>query len=450
MKTIRPILALAILAAAGALLVSGHAPLAIAFLFLAGTAYATPRAEGWCQTPTLTATEMLIDVIKAFAVRIPAARRLGNQFSTTGLKLNKAYMAHIAALPTAEAVTTTYAVTGNDAKEKLSDVDITVSSRYGTRLYWKNLDLIKDDKVQYDRVISGAGYSLAKVFIDDLLTQAKGSRFSQSSIFTEANSDADMLDDICSDMNGVGAGENRVMIVNSGVATSLNADARVASGDYNGRLQGGNPYRMWENLNGFSMIQEYPSLSLNNGTAITGGAIEADDDVYTKTAHGLETGDRVVLTSFSGGTGLTAATVWYFSKLTANTGYLCATPADAIAGTLGTACTVDATSVVLTPTENVTGFATDLTGINFLAGPEDHAAQDRLIGTLNIQRVLNVETVTEPESGITMSAVSYQEATTGDLTWMPVMLWGKVAGRKAGANAVGSYCDYGGHILRKA
>ena len=96
------------------------------------------------------------------------------------------------------------------------------------------------------------------------------------------------------------------------------------------------------------------ALRVNTTIAnITAGAIEADDEVYTKVAHGLVTGQRVVLTSFTGGTGLTAGTTWYFHRLSADTGYLCATRALAEAGTPGTACTVDATSVVLTPNEDV-------------------------------------------------------------------------------------------------
>lgn len=86
------------------------------------------------------------------------------------------------------------------------------------------------------------------------------------------------------------------------------------------------------------------------GTAITGGAIEADDEKYTKTAHGLITGQRVFLTSMTGGTGFTpgATSRYWFHRLDANTGYLCSSYANALAGTPNPAST-DGTSVVLTP-----------------------------------------------------------------------------------------------------
>lgn len=87
-------------------------------------------------------------------------------------------------------------------------------------------------------------------------------------------------------------------------------------------------------------------------TNITGGAVEADTDVYTKTAHGLFTGQRVKLVSLTGGTGLTAGTVYYFSKTDADNGKLCATYADAIAGT-AVAVSLDASAVVLTPNKDV-------------------------------------------------------------------------------------------------
>lgn len=85
---------------------------------------------------------------------------------------------------------------------------------------------------------------------------------------------------------------------------------------------------------------------LNSGTTVTGGAIEADDNIYTKAAHGFVTGDRVLLDSLTGGTGLTAGNYYYFHRLSSSTGYLCSTPALAAAGT-AINVTLDATDVVL-------------------------------------------------------------------------------------------------------
>jgi hypothetical protein len=87
----------------------------------------------------------------------------------------------------------------------------------------------------------------------------------------------------------------RSMVVNSAVANALAADTRLTSRDFAGQQQGEDGYRSWRGTNGFSLIQEYPDMPTGNGTAVTGGAITASTDVYAKTAHGLVTGQRVVL-----------------------------------------------------------------------------------------------------------------------------------------------------------
>jgi hypothetical protein len=86
--------------------------------------------------------------------------------------------------------------------------------------------------------------------------------------------------------------------------------------------------------------------ALGENSQVTGGAIEADDNIYTKASHGFTTGQRLQLSTLTGGTGLTAGNTYWFHKLSANTGYLCATLADAIAGT-AINVTLDATSVVI-------------------------------------------------------------------------------------------------------
>lgn len=397
--------------------------------------------------PTLSSPEILLDVVRAFRQSIPAVNLLGRNFSQTGLRLNKQYTAHVSGVATTEAVSSTYAVTGNNARDLLFDIPVTVNQRFGTRLFWENLLAIQDDKFEYNEVIAAAGYSLAKTMVDDLLRTARSEFFSQRTIIATADSDVDMLALVTSGMNNVGANpRGRVMFCNSAVASALAADSRLGSKDFAGQLQGEEGYRSWERVHGFRLIQEYPGLPTNNGTAVTGGAITASTDVYTKTAHGLVTGQRVALTSLTGGTGLTAGTVYFFIRTDANTGFLASTLANAIAGTR-IDVTADASSVVLTPTENVTAFATDASGICFLAGPEDHSGQMALAESLGIPSVIAFDTVTDPESGITMSAVKFQDAGTGNLTWMPVLLWGKQAGRQVSTNAIGSFTDYGGHIV---
>jgi hypothetical protein len=397
--------------------------------------------------PNLSSSEILLDVLRAFRQSIPAVNLLGRNFSQTGLKFNKQYTAHVAGVASTQAVTSTYAVSGNNARDLLYDIPVTVDRRFGTRLYWENLLAIQDDKFEYGEVVAAAGYSLAKTMVDDLLATARAEFFSQRTVIAAADSDVDMLALVTSSMNNVGANpRGRVMFCNSAVASALAADSRLGSKDFAGQLQGEEGYRSWERVHGFRLIQEYPSLPTNNGTAITGGAITTSTDVYAKAAHGLVTGQRVILTSLTGGTGLTAGTAYFFSRTSADAGFICSTLANAIAGT-AINVTVDASSVVLTPTENISAFATDSTGICFLAGPEDHAGQQALAESLGIPSVIAFDTVVDPDSGISMSAVKFQDAGTGNLTWMPVLLWGRQAGRQVNTNAIGSFTDYGGHLV---
>lgn len=88
------------------------------------------------------------------------------------------------------------------------------------------------------------------------------------------------------------------------------------------------------------------TATLTAGTPVTAGAIEADDDVYTKAAHGFLTGEALKLVSLTGGTGLTAGTTYYFIKTGTNTGKFATTYANAVAGT-AINVTLDATNVVL-------------------------------------------------------------------------------------------------------
>lgn len=443
---IRPALALLTLATV-ALVAVGQGFFAAAAVFAVSSVLYARRDQHGRLCATLSSTEILRDVIRAFKKNFPALNHMGYEFRSTSLKLDKQYIAHIPTLPTVEDVTTTYAVTGQTGKSLLVDVPVTVSRRRGVRLKWEHVAGLQDDKVVSAELIANAGFALAKNFVDDLLAEATSVNFSQTSTYAEADSDLDAIVNIRADMNGVGADPmGRTMIVNSNVATVLESDSRISSRDFHGQNQGGdNALRRWSGVGGFGEIIEYADLSLNNGTSVTGGAIEADDNIYTKAAHGFVTGDRVYLDSLSGGTGLTATSYYFFHRLSSSTGYLCATRALAIAGT-AVDVTVDGTSVVLTKTNNVTGFAFDKSAIAFLAGIPDNFDHQALKSELNIPDNMGFEAVTF--EGITMGAVSWQDVGTGDLTWMPVLVWGKAAGAQGGA--AGTKSDYGGHLLIKA
>lgn len=94
-------------------------------------------------------------------------------------------------------------------------------------------------------------------------------------------------------------------------------------------------------------------FALGPESNITAGTIEADNEVYTKVAHGLSDGQKVTLVSLTGGTGLTAGNTYYFHRLTDDTGTLHLTRDAALANSGIQAISLDATNVVLTPHQDV-------------------------------------------------------------------------------------------------
>lgn len=399
---------------------------------------------------TLTVAEITLDLLKSFVQWIPGLQSMGTDFRASALKLDQTYTAHITTIPSVEDVSTTYAVTGQNARDLLVDVPVLVDKRQGSRLKWRHLDFLKDQQSKYQEAIGNAGYALARSFIQDVASKMLSRNFSQSSTVAEADSDVDMLISVTGAMNLVGASPmGRTFLVNTPVANALSADSRITSKDFLGQTPDGSSMRAFRNCYGFQNVLEWPELPLNNGTALTGGAAEADDDLITISAHGLVTGDRVVLTAITGGTGLTQGNTYYVIKVSANTFKLATTQANAAAGT-GVNISTDGSSITVTPTENLTGFAFDRRAIAILAGYPDQADQEGLIQQLGIQKVMSFIPVTDPVSGLTMTAVTWQDSGTGDLNFMPVLVWGSSLGRQSGASAAGTLTDYAGHRLIKA
>jgi hypothetical protein len=395
---------------------------------------------------TLTASEILLDVIRAFAVRLPRLAGLGVQFRPTSLKLNKEYIGHISTVPTVRDydASTGYAANAASARDHLVDVPVTVTRHRHAPLKWPYLNQIADDKQQYANVIGNAGYALARNFALDIAAEFKSRNFSQSSTYAAADCDVDMLTNVAGDMNVIGAmTEGRTAWLNTAAMNALSLDSRISSKDYSGQLVAGSSRRSFTNAYGFANIEEWPDLPTNNGTALTSVTGANTGDLFTKTAHGLVTGDRVTAADFSAG--FTAGT-YFVIYASSSTFQLATTEALAQAGT-ATAITADGTGGVITPTENIAGFAFTPEAMAIIAGPPE-ANDAALMAALGIPQIMGyTEPVTDPDSGITMAAVSWQAVGTGDLYWSPVLLWGKALGRQAGSAAAGSICDYAGHRI---
>jgi hypothetical protein len=412
---------------------------------------------------TLTTPQLMLDVYTAFRKFFPAFSSLGTEWRASPLKLNQKYTAHIASYGSASTYdsSTGYANGANTARNGLVDVNVVVNQHPTYPLKWLHLDEIKDQKNRYEEVMQGAGYVLGKAAFDNGIAAKMTSRyFSQEVVTSVANCDYDWLMEIGTKMNQNGCLPiGRVLIVNSDVAAVLAVDARLISKDYAGQLLDGNGYRQWRNVGGFALIQEYPDLSANNGSALTSVTAEADDDLITKAAHGLETGDPFVISAMTGGTGLTTATRYWAIKVSSSTFKAASTRANALAGT-AIDITVDGSAMTVTKTENLRAFACDRRAFSLLAGVPD-GFTSQLAAQLGINPTINFESgPIDPMSGITMGVAKWMESGTGNLFWCPTFVYGTNAGKEgdtavasntaeansilAAANANGTACDYAG------
>lgn len=414
---------------------------------------------------TLTTPQLLMDVVGAFKKRFPALKFMGTEFRGAPLKLNQKYTAHIATFGTASTYDTTtgYANGANTARNGLADVSVVVNQHPTYPLKWLHLDEIKDSKNQYEKVMAGAGYTLGKAAVDNgILAKCTTRYFSQENVTSVANSDYDWLQSLTTALNAKGVEPiGRVLLVSSAVAEVLAVDPRMISKDYAGQLLNGEGYRIWRNVGGFALIQEYPDLPSNNGTALTGVTATASTDVLAKTAHGLVTGDPVVISVIGGGAaGLAIATRYWAIKTTADAFKLATTYDNAIAGT-AIDVTTDSSSghLTLALSENLTAMAFDGRAFGFLAGVPA-GFNSELAQQLGIVQVMSMESVTDPDSGIPMAAAKWQSPGTGDLFWCPTFVYGTNAGKEgdsaiatntaaansvlAAANAAGTTADYAG------
>jgi hypothetical protein len=213
--------------------------------------------------------------------------------------------------------------------------------------------------------------------------------------------------------------------------------------DYAGQIVEGDGLRRFTNTHGFAEIMEYADFGSGTGSTFTITGVSATDVITTNAAHGLAVGDTVTLPTLTGGSGLTAsATTRYFVATVPSTTTLTLVTSAGVAVDFTTTIT-DGT---LKKTENLTGFAFDMRAFTLMAGIPDDFDQQFLSG-LNIPRVMGFEAVTDPDTGLTMAAVSWQDTGTGDLNWAPTLVWGKSLGKQGYTAAAGSKTDYAGHRL---
>lgn len=91
--------------------------------------------------------------------------------------------------------------------------------------------------------------------------------------------------------------------------------------------------------------------------------------------------------------------------------------------------------------ENLTSFFSDRTGIVMASRIPDDV--ERLANSLGIPSIAKVETVSDPETGLTLMGITWQKSGTFDLYTTLVWVYGMAAGSQGGDP--GDKTDYGGH-----
>ena len=393
---------------------------------------------------TLYENELLATVIDKFKVQFPMLSAITTDFTSGGVVLNQTKTARVRKAATVQDYDGTTGYTANAAATSalLEDVPVTMNRHKHVPVVVDYIDQTGSTLNLMEEQAAEIAFDLGKECVDYVLSLCRGANFSQSSEFTEANSDLDATENIRGDLNTIGARQTgRFGIVNTGVALSLGVDSRVASRDFHGILNGGNAFRGFANVSGFDNIWEYPSLPSNNVADVVITVANATDIWTTATAHGLSVGDRIQLSNSGGAlpAGSTAATDYFVLTVPSTTTLtLSATDGGSILDVSG-----DGTGThTLEGYENLSGFFGTKESLILVADiPRPLANPDPAL-----TNVVDIETMQDSDTGLTLAMLTWVN-TNGlfDLHKTVTWIYGAKAGRQSGA--AGVMTDYAGHRL---
>lgn len=217
---------------------------------------------------TLSTEELLTDVMDAFKVRFPLINSIATDFSSEPSSLNQTLTARITSLPTVQDYDATnygYETNAADANGLTTDVSVTLNRHKHVPVKVDYIDQISTKRDLYAEATGNLAYALGKEAFDYAMGLAVAANFSENTVETTANTDKETLDAIAKGLNENGASPvGRFGIVNSATYNQLEADARIASGDYYGQQRTNNGYGNLTNVSGFDNIYEYPSLPANS------------------------------------------------------------------------------------------------------------------------------------------------------------------------------------------
>jgi hypothetical protein len=210
---------------------------------------------------TLYENELLATVLDKFKVQFPMLSAFTTDFGNGGVVLNQTKTARVRKAATVRDYdgTTGYAANAAATSALLEDVPVTMNRHKHVPVVIDHIDQAGSTLNLMEEAAAEIAFDLGKEAVDYVLGLCKGSNFSQSSEYTQANSDLDATENIRGDLNAIGARQTgRFGIVNTGAALSLGTDARVASRDYHGILNGANAFRGFANV---SRIRQHLGIS---------------------------------------------------------------------------------------------------------------------------------------------------------------------------------------------
>ncbi|MFK5923266.1 MAG: hypothetical protein QM496_13900 [Verrucomicrobiota bacterium] len=445
MKTFHLILSLCLFAVT-CLVATVHGALpAAALLFVGGHAltYAHNVPSGILSV-TLTPTILLQQTVRQLFNKAPALSFFSNEFTTERLKKGQQVIGKIRKRPVAaeyDAGNGGYEAGAQDGKDLLVDVPFKMDSHLHVTIRLSHLNAISDSMNKMEEHIEDSASVIGESVSRTILGNIRSGAFANSTIFSEANSNKDMLNKIRKKMNKRSVGSPRFALVNSDVAETLSNDPRIANRyDDKSKDTDTNPYTTLTSLAGFNTIQEDPALDARVTTPVNLTAAASGDLITTAAAHNFLVGDRVKMPALTGGAGLTAGD-YYFVKSVPSTTTL------TVSATHGGAVvdiTSDATVGTIQQAENITGFFATRSAIAIKTGlPIDSVEAAQALG---IPVPVSSEVITDPTTGLSMIAYKWFKTGPMDAYITLACLYGSTAGDLV--DAVGLAMGPSGEILR--
>lgn len=400
---------------------------------------------------TLITSILTGKVAKAFRTKVPEIGYFSTDFGMDGglfaapVKFGQAVLSHLITTPTAEAFTPGGGMGTNaqNPKDLISDVEVKIDAAAKVSL---KLPAVDAEKYilgpAFQKTMEEAAIALGRYVVDLAIRKATKNNFSVEKVGTLAAVEYETLSDTRAALNKQGAKAPRFVLGETDWVKQLSRDPVIISGEYHGQLTAADPYITLTNIEGFEQVREWPNMPTGN-VAVGAATVANTGDLLTLAAHGLAEGTRIRLTGTLPA-GLALATDYFVKGATTNTFQVALT-----AGGAAVNITADGAATV-SKFEALNALAFERRAIHIAFRQlQDASATARALG---IPETSRKETVTDPESGLSMTWHFWEDTTgtnpTGDVYATAIVAFGIRAGRELvsltapGEQTAGSGMDY--------